>query len=152
MIAQLLIGSGLILSTILIAAMGVLAMEVALLRGHNWLMRDPQRFRLVLVVVAVMLLVIAIMTMGVWSWAITFHTLGAFDHFEEAMYFSLVAFTTLGFGDVLPPQEWRILAGMAAADGLLTFGLLTALMIEALRHVRLHQHAARGTPPRPHKG
>ena len=59
------------------------------------------------------------------------------------MYFSLVSFTTLGFGDVLFPPEWRLLSGMAAANGLLNFGLLTALLVEALRHVRLGQMNAR---------
>jgi hypothetical protein len=45
----------------------------------------------------------------------------------------------LGFGDVLLPQDWRILAGMTAANGFLNFGLLTALLIEALRQIRLGQ-------------
>ena len=31
---------------------------------------------------------------------------------------------------------WRLLAGMAAANGFLNFGRLTALLIEALRQVR----------------
>jgi hypothetical protein len=143
MILQFAIGSGIILSTILMAAMAVLAMEEALLRGHHWLTREPQRLRLLAVVVAVMVLVLGVLSAGVWAWALAFHLIGAFARFEEAMYFALVAYTTLGFGDVLPPDRWRILGGMAAANGFLTFGLLTALMVEALRHVRLHQHTTR---------
>lgn len=148
MILQIALGSAVILTTILLAALGVLAMEVALLRWHGWLMREPQRLRLVILMVAVMLLVLSILTSGVWIWAATFRLLDAFGSFEEAMYFSLVVYTTLGLGDVLAPQEWRILGAMAAANGFLTFGLLTALMAEALRQVRLGQHAARH--PRPH--
>lgn len=129
--------------TIVSAAVGVLAMEVALVRGHHWMMREPQRLRLVTVVAAVMLLVLALLTASIWSWALTFHMVGAFGTFEVSMYFALVSFTTLGLGDLVPPQPWRILGAMAAADGFLTFGLLTALMVEALRHVRLNQHAER---------
>ena len=51
--------------------------------------------------------------------------------------------TTLGFGDLLLPQPWRLLAGMEAANGFLTFGLLTALLIEGLRQVRLRQAETR---------
>lgn len=51
----------------------------------------------------------------------------------------MVMFTTLGLGDVLLPKDWRILAGMEAANGFLNFGLLSALFIEALRLVRLNQ-------------
>ena len=58
---------------------------------------------------------------------------------EEAVHFSLAAFTTLGLGDVVPAREWRLLAGMEAANGFLNFGLLTALLIEALRQTRLGQ-------------
>lgn len=79
--------------------------------------------------------------MSVWLWAVAFHLLGIFAGFEEAMYFTLVSFTTLGYGDVLMPREWRILGGLAAANGLLSFGLMTALMVESLRHVRVRQIA-----------
>jgi hypothetical protein len=145
MILQLLIGTGLILANILLAAGGVLGMEMALLRWHGWMLREPQRLRLVVALVAVMLLVLSILTVGVWLWATAFYLVGAFERFEESMYFTLVAFTTLGLGDVVPPRPWRILGGMAAANGFLTFGLLTALMVEALRNVRLSQHRSRGT-------
>jgi hypothetical protein len=88
-------------------------------------------------------LVLAVITTGVWIWALTFYGLGLFQTFEESMYFALITYTTLGFGDVLLAQDWRLLGGMAAANGLLNFGLLTALLVEALRHVRLGQM---GTP------
>jgi hypothetical protein len=39
----------------------------------------------------------------------------------------------------VPPPEWRILSVMAAVNGFLSFGLLAALLVEALRLVRLAQ-------------
>mgnify|MGYP003674721669 CR=1 FL=1 len=61
---------------------------------------------------------------------------------EESVYFGFVAFTTLGFGDILLPLQWRLLGGMAAANGLLNFGLLTAVIVETLRQVRRMQRDA----------
>jgi hypothetical protein len=78
-------------------------------------------------------------TAGVWMWAFTLRALGVFITMEASVYFSLVAYTTLGFGDILLPQDWRLLAGMAAANGLLNMGLLTAMLVEILRHVRMGQ-------------
>jgi len=75
----------------------------------------------------------------VWIWAGTYLLLGAFGTLEESVYFSSVMFTMLGLGDVILPHQWRILAGMEAANGFLNFGLLSALFIEALRQVRLNQ-------------
>ena len=65
--------------------------------------------------------------------------LGVSPDLEHAVYFALVSFTTLGYGDVLLPVGWRILGGMAAANGLLNFGLMTAVLVEALRDLRLRQ-------------
>lgn len=81
------------------------------------------------------------MTVAVWMWALTMLALGIFDTLELAVYFALVAFTTLGFGDVLLPMEWRLLSGMAALNGLLNIGLVTAGMVETLRQLRLQQIA-----------
>ena len=38
----------------------------------------------------------------VWSWAVLYVFLGAFQSIETAVYFSTVTFTTLGFGDIVP--------------------------------------------------
>lgn len=118
-------------------------MEVALSRSHTWLMREPHRPKLMLVIAGVSLWVLGVITAGVWVWAFAFRFLGVFATMEESVYFSLVSFTTLGFGDILLPHQWRLLGGMAAANGLLNFGLLTALLVEALRHVRLGQVESR---------
>ncbi len=83
------------------------------------------------------------MTIAVWVWAIALRVLEIFATFEASVYFSLVAFTTLGFGDILLPQEWRLLGGMAAANGLLMFGLLTAILVEILRDTRARQREHR---------
>jgi hypothetical protein len=139
MFIQIATGTGLLLISILIGAGSAWVMEVLFLRGHGWLMREPHRLKLMVVIGAVSLWVLGVITAGIWVWAGAFYALGVFATLEEAVYFAMVTFTTLGFGDVLLPMEWRLLAGMAAANGLLNFGLLTALLVEALRHVRLGQ-------------
>ncbi|GAA6137503.1 potassium channel family protein [Arenicella sp. 4NH20-0111] len=72
-----------------------------------------------------------------WLWAFTLFGLGSFSSLEEALYFSMVAFTSLGFGDLILGENWRLLSGMIAANGLLLFGLNTAVLVETLRQVLL---------------
>ncbi len=139
MLVQIALGTGLLLVNVLVMAMAALALEVAFRRAHPWLIAPPQRSKLLLMLVGVGIWVLAVITMGVWIWAFALRGLGAFATLEEAVYFTLVAFSTLGLGDVLPPPEWRIMAVMAAVNGFLSFGLLTALLVEALRQVRLSQ-------------
>jgi hypothetical protein len=72
----------------------------------------------------------------IWMWALVLINLGVFSAWEESLYFALVAFTTLGFGDVTLPQNWRLLSGFIAADGFVLFGLNTAVLLEAMMRLR----------------
>ena len=139
MVIQLALGTVLMLMSILIAGASFWMMEVWLIRFRPWLTRAPHRPKLILVLCVAAVWIMVQMTAGVWLWALAMLALGVFDAIEPAVYFSLVAFTTLGFGDVLLPVEWRLLGGLAAANGLLNIGLVTALLVEALRQVRLQQ-------------
>lgn len=76
------------------------------------------------------------MSVVILMWASVLIILGIFTLWEESIYFSLVAFTTLGFGDITLPQNWRILSGFIAANGFLIFGLNTAVLIEVMRRLR----------------
>lgn len=127
------------LINITLAAIAAMVLEVIFQRGHTWLMREPHRPKLVILLAGVSLWILGVVTVGVWVWGLAYYKLGVFGTLEEAIYFSLVSYTTLGFGDVLLHQQWRLLAGMEAANGFLNFGLLTALLIEALRQIRLGQ-------------
>ncbi|MBC7478206.1 MAG: two pore domain potassium channel family protein [Pseudorhodobacter sp.] len=143
MFVQIVIGTGLLVVNITLSAVAAMVLEVIFQRSHGWLLREPHRPKLVLLLAGVSLWVLGVVTAGVWVWALVMWHLGAFDDLEAAVHFSLAAFTTLGLGDVVPARQWRLLAGMEAANGLLNFGLLTALLIEALRQVRLGQVDAR---------
>ena len=139
MFIQIAIGTGILIVNVTIMAVAAFLLEVAFRKLHPWLIRPPQRPKLLLMLVTVCLWVLAVVTCGVWIWALALLELGAFPDLESSVYFGLVAFTTLGLGDVVAPQEWRILSVMAAVNGFLTFGLLTALLVETLRQVRLAQ-------------
>lgn len=139
MFHQLFIGTELILATVVIAALGFWAAEGLVSLVGFWLIRPPHAPKLALTLLVTVLMVLSILTLSVWIWALAFVYLGVFDTLEPAAYFSIVAFTTLGFGDILLPQEWRILGGLAAANGLLNMGLYTAMLVEILRRVRSEQ-------------
>ena len=139
MMMQLLLGSALMLVTLTVAGAAVWIMELMLARFHDWLAAPPHHLKLIGAMMLAALSALAIVTVDVWIWALAFVGLDVFDDLEHAIYFSLVSFTTLGYGDVLLPKEWRLLGGMAAANGLVKFGLLTAMLVELLRHLRLRQ-------------
>lgn len=142
MLIQLALGSLLMTVTILIAGLSVWAMEAGLIRFDPWLRRRPHGPKLMVMIGVAAFWVLMQLTAGVWLWAVTFLALGVFETLETAVYFTLVSYTTLGFGDVLLPLEWRLLAGMASANGLVSMGLLTAVLVELVRQVRVLQSDA----------
>lgn len=74
--------------------------------------------------------ILIVLTSSVWGWAALYMSLDLFEQFEPALYFSIASFTTVGYGDVVLDAPWRLLAGMTATHGLLTFGLFTAFLVE----------------------
>ena len=66
-------------------------------------------------------------------WAISYLALDAVQTVEEALYFSIVTFTTLGFGDIILNESWRLLASLEAANGIIIFGWSTAIVMAAVQ-------------------
>ena len=88
-----------------------------------------------LVILVLWLMAAHVIEIAMWGGA--FLHFDVFADFETSLYFSAASYTTLGFGDVLAPLEWRLLSGAAAANGLLLFGLSAAFMFDAARQLKL---------------
>jgi hypothetical protein len=61
-------------------------------------------------------------------WALVLQNCAGLQSFDDAFYCSAQNYTALGYGDVLLPAPWRLLGPLEAVNGLLLFGLSTALM------------------------
>ena len=68
-------------------------------------------------------------TVHVYLWALVVWLVGALSGYEEPIYFALVTYTTLGYGDVTLVPAFRILGAMASVTGILMFGLTTAFLV-----------------------
>ena len=69
-------------------------------------------------------------------WGFTYYLLPGiteFESIEKAIYFSLVTFTTLGYGDITINSANRMLAGFEAMNGVLLLGWTTAMMFSLLQ-------------------
>ena len=66
-------------------------------------------------------------------WALAYWLLRAAPAGGDLLYFALVNYTTLGYGDITPVKEWRLMGPMAAMNGILMFGWSTAVLFEVLQ-------------------
>lgn len=139
MFLQLVIGSLVVSLTVVVEAAFIGVAILVLGRYGSWLATPPHTYKTVVALAGVTLWLLAALTVCVWIWAALLMGLGAFEALEPALYFSVVAFTTLGFGDITLTENWRLLSGISAANGLILFGLSTAFLVEFLRRLRLAQ-------------
>lgn len=139
MLIQLLIGIIATFLSTVSAGFGYLVLESLIKHTHNWFANPPHNLKILVLFCGSVTWLLMVALANVSTWVLIFVLLDIFDTLEEAVYFAVVAFTTLGFGDILLPQEWRLLAGIAAINGLLMIGCQTAILIEVMRNSRMIQ-------------
>ncbi|MGR3660285.1 MAG: ion channel [Paracoccaceae bacterium] len=81
------------------------------------------------VTVYVFLGIVGAHTVQLYLWALAFWLTGAIEEFPTAIYFSLVTYTALGYGDVVLGENFRIFGAMESITGLLMFGITTAFLV-----------------------
>ena len=67
---------------------------------------------------------------GLWAGFLVL--LGALKTYDDAFYFSLVTFATLGYGDVVLAPGYRVFGALGATCGSLMLGWSTALIFTAI--------------------
>lgn len=92
------------------------------------------------VILFVVLGLVGIHTIEIWLYAALYLLLGAMPDFETALYFSTTSFTTIGYGDVVLGERWRLLGAIEGANGLLMFGWSTAFLISVTGQMRTLEH------------
>jgi hypothetical protein len=75
------------------------------------------------------------------AWATLYRLARVLPNWETAFYFSLTSYTTVGYGDVVLPADWRLLGPIEAGTGILMFGWSTGIMVAAIN--RIHHNRFR---------
>ena len=90
-----------------------------------------------MLLVAIMVATVSVLMMAhgveVLVWAVTYGMVGAAPPGADVLYFAFVNYTTLGYGDVVPVERWRLLGPTTAMCGVLMFGWSTAVIFDVLR-------------------
>ncbi len=133
MVEQIVTGSCLIVATVIVESVFIALAVKGLDTFGTKLANTPTVVRITSVLSVLTLWLLAGISASLWMWACLFMYLGEFDAFVDALYFASVSATTLGYGDTLLSEPWKLLSGFIAANGLILFSLNTAFLFEALR-------------------
>ena len=94
-------------------------------RGGIWLWD-------VVLVIKFTLLTLAAHFVEIALWALSFVLCGEFSNFAFALYYSGVTYTTLGDSTTVLSARWRLLEPIEAANGMLMFGVTTAIIFAVI--------------------
>jgi hypothetical protein len=132
MLRQFLVGGGVSVLNIAIHALVMTTVvRVAQIRGTQT--KSHSAMLLMAVMIPTVLLLMITHTFEVLVWSLTYSIANVASEGVDLVYFAFVNYTTLGYGDVLPVERWRLLGPMTAMNGVLLFGWSTALIFEVLR-------------------
>ena len=139
MFFTLLAGSVLIVATTLIHAVltGLTLDGLRATHPEHWIQRSSGRRAGVVCGLVLALFLAAVLEASLW--ALVYVHSEAIPSFAVALYFSLVTFTTLGYGDVTLVEHWGLLASFQAATGILIFGWSTALIVATVQRIYFHR-------------
>lgn len=132
MLRQLLFGGTVSLINI---ALHALVMTIVIRVAQSAGARSKSRSSLLLI--AVMIPTVSVLMLAhaleVAVWSVSYSIVDAAPPTANLVYFAFVNYTTLGYGDVVPVESWRLLGPMTAMNGVLLFGWSTAVIFEVLR-------------------
>jgi hypothetical protein len=134
MLLNIFIASVLMVATTVIHA-GAMMLAVSLNKSKRSPVGKPWRRRNVFWVGGIVILMFLASVVEVLLWAVTFLALNAIEGLEQALYFSMVTFTTLGYGDIVLADQWRLLASFEAVNGIIMFGWTTAVVIAVVQRI-----------------
>jgi hypothetical protein len=132
MLRQFLVGGGVSVINITIHALVMtIVVRVAQIASVKKISRPSLFLTAVMIPTVSVLMVTHALEVIVWSLA--YLIVGAAPADANLVYFAFVNYTTLGYGDVVPVERWRLLGPITAMNGVLLFGWSTAVIFEVLR-------------------
>lgn len=125
---QIMLGSAILIGCTLIHIASMIWLVRRLRAGQASFERVSVR-RTFVVSSAIVFVLILSHTVHLYIWAFSLWLLGALQGHEAPIYFALVTYTTVGYGDVTLGPAFRIFGAMASVNGILSFGLTTAFLV-----------------------
>ncbi|HET9710261.1 MAG TPA: ion channel [Pyrinomonadaceae bacterium] len=146
MLSELVIAAAIVAVCLIIHIAGILLMAEWLLRRREYLEQTARRHHFVVLIVTLFAGIVILHVAQTSLWAAFYYAQGLFSDFETSLYFSMVSFTTIGYGDVLLPRTWRLLGVIEGFSGVVLCGVSTGFIfavINAMFQARLRQRSDR---------
>jgi hypothetical protein len=134
-------GVPLVLLTVLTHVFGLsLISRERILNLYGGLIRRSPNAAFMLVMGRTTLAAIALHGFEAALWAYAYCRIGALPEFKSAMLYSLSSMTTYGHSGLNLESRWQMLGAIEALNGLLLFGLSTAVLFSIIERLSVRGH------------
>ncbi|HEU4836493.1 MAG TPA: potassium channel family protein [Pyrinomonadaceae bacterium] len=143
MLTEISVAAMIVSLCLLLHAATLLFMAECLLRRRDYLERSGGKRHYAMLMIVLFSGILFLHIVETSLWAGFYYTRGLFPNFETCLYFSLTSYTTIGYGDVLLPQRWRLLGAIEGITGVLLCGISTAFffaVMTAMFQIRIQQY------------
>lgn len=134
-----LIGLGVVAVNVILQAVATLYWTSEVIKVEKKWQLNLTRFRILRLLIFSFLLLTFLHIVQAVVWAAVIYLIPTieadFNSFQEIIYYSLVTFTTLGYGDYTISSEWKIFSGIEAINGIMLIGWSTALMYSLIQNI-----------------
>lgn len=134
--AALLVSGLMAVGTVIIHMLGLMVLMGFMRARSDHLHPSRSPFRQSVFILMVVLGLFLIHAIEMLAYAALYYGLGEFLTFEEALYFSVSTFTTLGMGDIYIESQWRLVAAIEGFNGFLLIGWSTAFLVTVIGRLR----------------
>jgi voltage-gated potassium channel len=146
MFRELLFALSIVALCVVIHTAGLVLFAQFLIDRFPKLERPATMRRQAVALILVFAVVLSLHLIEATLWATFYYVRNLFGDFETALYFSLVTYGTMGFGDVVLPQRWRLLSGIEGISGVLLCGLSGAFIFAVINALFQRRMQQRGSP------
>lgn len=140
MLANLGLASAMIALTVLVSFFGFILLTHMMSGAHGRIRPHQNRGRAALMILLVVVGIFALHTIHIWLYAALYLALGEMHSLEQALYFSTVSFSSLGYGDLLLSEKWRLLGAIEAVTGLVLIAWSTSFLLTVTARLRVLEH------------
>ena len=128
MLSEVIIAFVIVATCVVIHTMGMLTFAQWMLKQRALIYGKRRLVNHALLLIMVFAVVIFLHLTETALWAVFYWSQSLFENFETSLYFSLISYTTIGFGDVVLPKRWRLLGAVEGISGVLLCGVSTAFI------------------------
>ncbi|AMO55679.1 hypothetical protein GZ77_08895 [Endozoicomonas montiporae] len=132
-------GSLMVTITVLIHAVGTTLWLKGLQKLHQSSPRLLASMKSHLVILTVTTLIVLFLHLAeIIVWAAAYYVLPEVEEilsWPDAIYFSMVTFTTLGYGDIVLAGDTRLLTGIQSINGIILSGWSTAMLFMVIQTI-----------------